>query len=268
MAGTSWPETLECTSFPTIPIRYHWEIQYSRFFNYPCISSTSPVLRPLPTTKRIRTHGTWVSSPTASLQLLSHHSSAELVLVVSLQEKIHEEHFISKLHFSWPQVSCVNECPVRGSRVIFASYSDCVGQIQKFAMRFSAASESQSFMDSVKATMKPERNSSELGKSSQFEFICSNGVQYRDAEDNKPPLSCEGMQYAYSKDHDLEGNCATLPPSFTTLLAGACIVPKKETPEGVLPDAQHVRYMTGSSFNDMLTRLEMVISEMGGDLAL
>lgn len=135
-------------------------------------------------------------------------------------------------------------------------------------MRFSAASESQSFMDSVKATMKPERNSSELGKSSQFEFICSNGVQYRDAEDNKPPLSCEGMQYAYSKDHDLEGNCATLPPSFTTLLAGACIAPKKETPEEVLPDAQHVRYMTGSSFNDMLTRLEMVISEMGGDLAL
>ena len=89
MAGTIWPETLECTSFPTIPIRYYWEIQYSRFFNYPCISSTSPILRPLPTTKRIRTHGTWVSSPTASLHLLSHHSSAELVLVVSLQDKIH-----------------------------------------------------------------------------------------------------------------------------------------------------------------------------------
>lgn len=51
--------------------------------------STSPFLRPLPATKRAPTHGTWLSSPRASLHLLVYHSSAELVLVVSLQENIH-----------------------------------------------------------------------------------------------------------------------------------------------------------------------------------
>jgi hypothetical protein len=35
-----------------------------------------------------------------------------------------EEHYVSILNFSWPQVACVTECPVRGSRVVFVSFCD------------------------------------------------------------------------------------------------------------------------------------------------
>lgn len=42
---------------------------------------------------------------------------------------LQEEHFISKLLFSWPQVSCVSGFPARGSRVVFVSYKDCVSQV-------------------------------------------------------------------------------------------------------------------------------------------
>lgn len=42
---------------------------------------------------------------------------------------LQEEHFISKLLFSWPQVSCVSGFPAKGSRVVFVSYKDCAGQV-------------------------------------------------------------------------------------------------------------------------------------------
>ena len=62
------------------------------------------------------------------------------------------------------------------------------------------------------------------------------------------------MQYAYSKDHDLEGNCATLPPSFTTLLAGVCIAPKK----GMLTTkATNIIHSCFSPFKDMFSWLDI-----------
>ena len=35
---------------------------------------------------------------------------------------------MSKLHFSWPQVSCVAGFPARGIRAVFVSYRDQVGE--------------------------------------------------------------------------------------------------------------------------------------------
>ncbi|KAK9277831.1 hypothetical protein L1049_027388 [Liquidambar formosana] len=252
MAGN--PETLE-TSLVTTTIEAHWEIQYSRFFNYPT-SATSLCLKPLPKSKVIRCRGTWISSSsssTVSLHLLAHHSLPEVVLVVSLLGKIHEEHFISKLNFSWPQVSCFTERPVRGSRVVFASYRDHVGEIQKFAMRFSTPSDSQTFINTLKESLKDARNvellSSDLGSgiSFQSELISSNGVHYRadgglsyvnpvgndtpPVQKNytasmQPSLNYQSMRYTCSEEttlaYDLDGTCATLPPSFTSLLADCC----------------------------------------------
>lgn len=43
-------------------------------------------------------------------------------------DMLQEEHYISKLHFSWPHVSCVAGFPTRGTRVVFVSYRDGLGQ--------------------------------------------------------------------------------------------------------------------------------------------
>jgi len=40
-----------------------------------------------------------------------------------------EEHFVSILNFSWPQVTCVTQCPIRGSRVVFVSFCDKSKQV-------------------------------------------------------------------------------------------------------------------------------------------
>ena len=71
------------------------------------------------------------------------------------------------------------------------------------------------------------------------------------------------MQYAYSKDHDLEGNCATLPPSFTTLLAGACIAPKK----GMLTTkATNIIHSCFSSFKVMFSWLDIRWDGIKGEI--
>jgi hypothetical protein len=40
-----------------------------------------------------------------------------------------EEHFVSILNFSWPQITCVMQCPIRGSRVVFVSFCDKSKQV-------------------------------------------------------------------------------------------------------------------------------------------
>lgn len=41
---------------------------------------------------------------------------------------LQEEHHVSKLHFSWPQVSCVSGFPIRGIRSVFVRYRDHAGE--------------------------------------------------------------------------------------------------------------------------------------------
>ncbi|KAJ4840646.1 hypothetical protein Tsubulata_033202 [Turnera subulata] len=64
----------------------------------------------------------------AYVQLLHHLGPHGIVLRVSFLGKIYEEHYTSKLLFSWPQVGCQDDFPIRGSRVVFASYRDRSGQ--------------------------------------------------------------------------------------------------------------------------------------------
>nr|POE53665.1 hypothetical protein CFP56_36828 [Quercus suber] len=77
MAGSS---TMAMIPIPSeqveIPVRekseqWQWEIQFSRFFNYPPLSSTSPDLIPLPPKLRNRPpQGTWISSSSSSSAFL------------------------------------------------------------------------------------------------------------------------------------------------------------------------------------------------------
>ncbi|CAN0890405.1 hypothetical protein LINGRAHAP2_LOCUS16414 [Linum grandiflorum] len=110
-----------------------WWIHYARFFNFPALQSTCPTLVPLSSKARNNlSSGTWLpSSSMVSLQLIRQPIDSDgfrLVLLVSSQEKIYEEHYISKLHFAWPQISCLEASSLRGSRAVFASYGDGVGQ--------------------------------------------------------------------------------------------------------------------------------------------
>ncbi|CAN1335092.1 hypothetical protein LINPERPRIM_LOCUS36624 [Linum perenne] len=110
-----------------------WLIHYARFFNFPALQPTCPSLVSLRSRSRNNTSsGTWLSSSSmVSLQLLRQPIDADgfrLVLLVSSQGKIYEEHCISKLHFSWPQISCLEATSLRGSRAVFASYGDGRGQ--------------------------------------------------------------------------------------------------------------------------------------------
>ncbi|KAF8399756.1 hypothetical protein HHK36_015627 [Tetracentron sinense] len=187
-------------------IKDQWEIEFSRFFNYPSLSSTSLSLKPI-NFKRIRCRGTWISSSsTASLHLLTYHSNPEVILIVSFRGMIH---------------------------------------IQKFALRFSTSCEAQTFLNALKESLKVVRNIglpiSGFGSEilSQSEFISSNGLQFRADEEfsfvtpvdaytpQRPPaLKYEGEEHTCSQETVLscygEGISESLPPSFTALLTNCC----------------------------------------------
>uniref|UniRef100_A0A0E0LBL3 Poor homologous synapsis 1 PH domain-containing protein n=1 Tax=Oryza punctata TaxID=4537 RepID=A0A0E0LBL3_ORYPU len=50
-----------------------------------------------------------------------------------------EEHYVNILNFSWPQVACVTQCSIRGSRLT-----------EKFAVRFPQPCDAESFLNCVK----------------------------------------------------------------------------------------------------------------------
>ncbi|KAK4597969.1 hypothetical protein RGQ29_015471 [Quercus rubra] len=295
-----------------IPIRerseqWQWEIQFSRFFNYPPLSSTSPDLIPLPPKVRNRRpQGTWISSSSSSssssafLRLLNDPSNSDVILTVSLRAKILEQHYVSKLHFSWPQVSCVAGFPARGIRAVFVSYRDQVGEIQKFALRFSTIYEADRFINALKEILKDMRDipplNSDYGSEivSQSEFMSSNTHPDRAFENlnlmtspetytpqMSPSLKNEVEQHSSNQEKEttftdkFEGIQASLPPSFTALLTNCCAEvyqgsgsAQSNLCEEVDLKFQIVRYMEDSSFQDMLIKVEKVISEIGGDLTL
>ncbi|KAL6986710.1 hypothetical protein U1Q18_046852 [Sarracenia purpurea var. burkii] len=73
---------------------YQWEVHYSRFFNYPSLTSTNPSLVPLDDARRNRSKGTWISSSstsTASINLAADRSSdSKFIITVTFFGKIHE----------------------------------------------------------------------------------------------------------------------------------------------------------------------------------
>ncbi|KAL5729272.1 hypothetical protein ACHQM5_002246 [Ranunculus cassubicifolius] len=280
---------------PLHAINNKWEVHYSRFFNFPHLTSSTPSnLKPL-LTSRIRSGGTWFSSSsTADLQIITDVMNPETILVVSHQGKNVEEHFTCNLHFTWPQVACATQCPTRGSRVVFASYRDVNEQIQKFALRFATSFDAGTFINALEESLKLDtqtripRTDTASEISSQSQFFSSNRQHCRDDDMSYPePIAiCEPHQTPvlnYSNrqrgsfedsllGHNLENVSETvLPPSFTELLnncSAEVLQGLKEPEEEIDLKSEIMKYMTDSSFHDMLAKVEEVISEMGGDLAL
>ncbi|KAM5567903.1 protein POOR HOMOLOGOUS SYNAPSIS 1 [Rosa sericea] len=193
MAGTLAliPSNPPVTSSSLSSIRERWEVEFARFFGYPPLTSTCPDLVPLPMKVRNRRPvGNWISAASAAmLQLIYDHSSSDVILTVCSSGKIMEEHYVSKLLFAWPQVACMSGYPARGSRAIFASYRDSLGQIQKFAFRFLTVNEAEKFITLMKEIFKEGRDIQPLNTdygsefSSQSEFMSSNRPLNRASKD-------------------------------------------------------------------------------------
>ncbi|XP_074577566.1 protein POOR HOMOLOGOUS SYNAPSIS 1-like [Curcuma longa] len=291
---------------PATPRARQWKVELARFFNFP--RSAPPAgLRSLPKIKRC-SNGTWISSKSLATLLVHKpnlHSAPLLSLTVPALAC--EEHCVSNLNFSWPQVSCVPQCPVRSSRVVFASYMDSFIQLQKFAMRFSTCSDAESFLDFVKEMVDDAPHECEI--SSQSEVVSSAGLNssieeptpmndggIRGSDDNKEPeLSQHSMLFSSAPSISSE-----LPHSFTEFLTNCLSGTEKVIDQTVRigePDPgshaqEHlvnpllqaapeqlesmevgdittsIECMSDATFHDILSELEKAIYESGGDLAL
>ncbi|CAN6216903.1 unnamed protein product [Urochloa humidicola] len=166
-----------------------WEVEYARYFGTPRRDPSAP---PPPGLRHItrcahRHQGTWLPASSSAALCVSRPtlSSAVPVLTVSIGDVVFEEHFVSILNFSWPQVTCVTQCPIRGSRVVFMSFCDKSKQIQKFAVRFPQLCDAESFLNCVKEcsceTMDiiPSGSDYMCEDSSASEYIASNGLRHR-----------------------------------------------------------------------------------------
>ncbi|XWS22635.1 hypothetical protein CRYUN_Cryun29cG0053200 [Craigia yunnanensis] len=260
---------------PVNTIKHQWQVHFARFITYPSLPSTYPLLR----TRRCRAPlGNWIATsfPAASLQIINDRSSSKTILVVCLRGKILEEHYISKLHFSWPQVQCIPEFPVRGSRAVFVSYKDSADEIQKFALRFSTLYEVESFMNALKGNLKGEVEVEPLNTdfgyefSTRSEFISSNGLPSRACQELSdltpgdsytpemaPSLSYEIEQQPFDQDailnHNSECIFPALPPSFTSLLTNCCSTAEQASNQPTISEeidlkSKIARYMEDSSF--------------------
>ncbi|RWR85057.1 protein POOR HOMOLOGOUS SYNAPSIS 1 [Cinnamomum micranthum f. kanehirae] len=260
-------EALFASSYPPSPrITYHWNVEFSRFFNFPRILSSSVNLKPLPQCKT-RSKGTWLSSSSSSPSVtVSLIPKPEPMLFVSMQGKTLEEHIVSNLHFSWPQ-------------------------IQKFALRFYTGNDAQRFMDAVKKSLTDiiciKFPGGDFGcqNTSQSEYIASNALRNRTDEESNfvnpdvgcspemPVLSLLCNQHVHpqqpSTADSFEAVHSALPPSFTDLLTGTDTEkdPPKAPGETDLR-SQITRYLLDSSFHEMLVKVDKVIGELGGDLSL
>ncbi|CAJ1940189.1 unnamed protein product [Sphenostylis stenocarpa] len=108
-------------------VRDQWEIRFARFIPYPSRSSSSNLLPLPPRLRNLPPRGSWISSSSVAFLRLTSHLS-HLLLTVSFNATLLEEHYVSKLHFTWPQVSCVSGYPARGIRAVLVSYRDPLGE--------------------------------------------------------------------------------------------------------------------------------------------
>lgn len=106
MAGALVTMATEHSDKSMAAIRDEWEIQFSRFFNNPALSSTcsSSTIHPdlIRKTRSLR-RGTWISSSSASLQLLTDHSTSQAILIVRSGGRIHVSHSFLFDYFKFPR---------------------------------------------------------------------------------------------------------------------------------------------------------------------
>ncbi|KAF8779300.1 hypothetical protein HU200_002981 [Digitaria exilis] len=232
-----------------------WEVEYARYFGTPRRDPSAPPpagLRHI--TRGIHRHqGTWLPASSTAELCVSRPTllTAVPVLTVSIGDVVFEEHFVSILNFSWPQVTCMTQCPIRGSRVVFMSFCDKTKQ--KFAVRFPQLCDAESFLNCVKEcsceTMDiiPSGSDYVCEDSSASEYIASNGLHHRpdDAssfEEQASDHMIEAAPMSYHEEPDLpileplsasntNSSYSGFPPSFSQMLANCSTENEQDTEE-------------------------------------
>ncbi|XP_073302353.1 protein POOR HOMOLOGOUS SYNAPSIS 1-like isoform X2 [Primulina huaijiensis] len=277
-----------------------WNIQYARFMNYSStvVNRTHPSLTPISAAGKNRHQGgTWITTlSAASLKLIFERTAEgldDVVLTISLRSHVLEEHHISKMYFSWPQVSCVSGFPARGSRAVFVSYKDGIGQIQKFALHFFTIFETEKFMDVLMEIFQNESPrlleypglQSEI--SSQAEVLPLDGPTCRSDGDWQctasaetssklmlPVLESNAVQEQFVpetiKIQEAAETIASFPPSFRQLLSNCTPAVDEAKPIEHEEDlkTQFMRYLEGTSLKEIIATVDNVINELGYDIAL
>ncbi|XP_073153235.1 protein POOR HOMOLOGOUS SYNAPSIS 1-like [Henckelia pumila] len=206
------------------------------------------------------------------------------------------------MYFSWPQVSCVSGFPARGNRAVFVSYKDDIGQIQKFAMHFFIVFETEKFMDVLKeisangspSLLEYPGLNSEI--SSQAEVLPFDGPTCRSHRDWQcvasaetssqlmlPVLESNAVQEQFVREaieiREAAETIASFPPSFTQLLNNCNPAVDEVLPVNYLCAAkpikhvedlktQFMRYLEGTSLQEIIATVENFINEFGYDIAL
>ncbi|XP_062232738.1 protein POOR HOMOLOGOUS SYNAPSIS 1 isoform X3 [Phragmites australis] len=271
--------------------RQKWEVEYARYFATPQRDPSTP---PPPGLRNIirgklRHQGTWLPAASPALLCVSRPGLpfAVPILTVSIGDVAFEEHFMSILNFSWPQVTCVTQCPIRGSRVVFVSFCDKSKQIQKFAVRFPQLSDAESFLNCVKEcsskTMDiiPSGSDYMCEDSSATEYIASKGLHHRpdDASSFEEPASdhvTEAPALSYHKEperpvlepllaRNIDNIYSGFPPSFTHMLTNCSTESEKEEPYPVTTNHASQEVYAVDTSHDIAVATKETTAEKGRD---
>nr|CAB3470505.1 unnamed protein product [Digitaria exilis] len=284
-----------------------WEVEYARYFGTPRRDPSAPPpagLRHI--TRGIHRHqGTWLPASSTAELCVSRSTllTAVPVLTVSIGDVVfvrtqtpppfipsffvlvsipfllnyfhmaQEEHFVSILNFSWPQVTCVTQCPIRGSRVVFMSFCDKTKQasrvlncgnhlsIQKFALRFPQLCDAESFINCVKVSFDagPD-DASSFEEQASDHMIEAAPMSYHEEPDLPilEPLSASNTNNSYSG----------FPPSFSQMLANCSTENEQDTeepyPVGTTNHASQEVYALDNS-HDVAVATEETTADKGMD---
>ncbi|XP_020087956.1 protein POOR HOMOLOGOUS SYNAPSIS 1-like isoform X2 [Ananas comosus] len=246
----------------------HWEVEYARFFNFPrrspSSSAAAALLRPL-RKKKLRSGGTWIAAASAaSLRLVARRPASVAVLSVSIGDDVIEEHFVSNLHFSWPQVSRDTQCPIRGSRVVLLSYRDSSNE--------ECSRDTMDILLPGSDFVGDDSSASEYNASSRLHYgynEMSNSGEAVGINEEQEDLSCQPLLA-----NNIETIFSNFPCSFTEQ-PNSCANDNGKGAEGQLKLTEEAdlkslveKYSADASFYDMLLKLDKVIDHLGGDLAL
>ncbi|PKA49871.1 hypothetical protein AXF42_Ash004413 [Apostasia shenzhenica] len=215
-------------------LREKWEAEFSRFFIFPiqCFSNAT-ALRPRRSKSNVRNgSGAWLTARSpATILILRADPAAMAVLSICVSGYIHEEHLVATLNFSWPQVACVPQCPIRGSKVVLASYMDCSHQDC-----------SRNVMDIVPAAsdfLYDNSSPSEMIASNALELKLDEGQSHEEITQREmmsPPLGGDQSSSDRPLSALLTRNINTitgLPCSFTELLTNCTKIPNKGILAGI-----------------------------------
>ncbi|KAG8075954.1 hypothetical protein GUJ93_ZPchr0006g42550 [Zizania palustris] len=148
-----------------------WTVEFARYMptprQGPSTALPPPGLRHISRgrLRGLRLRGAWLPSASPAVLRVSSAGSpyAAPVLTVSIGNVVYEEHYVSILNFSCPQITCMTQYPIRGSRVVLMSFCD-----------MSKQECSSATMDIISS-----RSNYIYEGSSASEYITSNGLHHR-----------------------------------------------------------------------------------------